>query len=241
METNTVKNFYNTTLQNNPTPYEQERWFKSGQHRAGYVATKKAMQKYALPLLQNDMKVFELGPGPGTWTKLMLEHAPQAEYNLVDISKEMLKQAKEALSTHQNISYVTSDILEYSVADQYDFFFSSRILEYVPDKNRAVHNIVQAMHSGAYGYLVTKTPQEGRVFSKRKGSQIHSLQISANDLIKIFQEHGCVVHKKIHVTCVFPKMHSGFLDSLLSRVCTLLPFAFGGVFSESYAIVFQKQ
>ncbi len=105
------------------------------------------------------MQVFELGPGPGTWTKELLTIAPQATYHLVDISEEMLKQAKGNLKGFPNITFTQSDILDFVPQQQYDFFFSSRIIEYVPDKDRAIKIIASALKPGAYGYLVTKTPQ----------------------------------------------------------------------------------
>lgn len=241
MKTHTVKKFYNNSLKSTPVPYEQGRWFRNSQSYAGYASTKKAMQKYALPHLKNDMEVFELGPGPGTWTKLMLKHSPSSQYSLIDISEEMIKQAKAALSVCNNISYIISDVLDYQSPNTYDFFFSSRILEYVPEKEVAIDNIVQAMKSGAYGYIVTKTPQEERFMSKKKSSEIHSLQISPDNLIELLLKRGCVVHKKVHVTCVFPKIKNGFMDSVLTSVCQFLPFTIGQQVSESYALVFQKK
>ena len=242
METKQVKNFYNTALTKSDDLYENDRWFKSDQSKSAFFSTLSAVKKYALPHIQNGMEVFELGPGPGTWTKVLLEKAPEARYNLVDISDEMLKQAKMALDGNDNIGYTTSDILDFQSEKKYDFFFSSRMMEYVPkeDKAKAVATICEAMSSGAYGYIVTKTPQYARLFSKKVQAPIHSQQISSSELIKLFKENNCVVTDRVHVTCVFPKLRSGALDTILTKVVRFIPFKIGSYVSESYAVVFKK-
>lgn len=241
METSEIKDFYNTNLQKIDIPYEQQRWFKSPQTKAGYDNTKSALTTYALPHIGDAVDVLEFGPGPGTWTKCLLKKAPHAHYDLVDISEEMLKQASFALSDYTNIQYITSDILDFKPKKQYDFFLSSRIIEYVPQKDRAIQTIAQSLKSGAYGYLVTKTPQYKRIFGKPISSPMHRHQVSPSVLTKLLTQNGCVVCKTIHVTCVFPLAHSGVLDRLLTKLCRLLPFTLSLPVSESYAIVFQKK
>lgn len=243
METKQVKDFYNTTLKANSNPYEQERWFKNPQLQSGYKSTKSAVERYALPHLQSgsNSNVFELGPGPGTWTKLLLQKAPTANFDLVDISEEMLGQAKTALSEHSNVSYIVSDILDFAPAKKYDYFFSSRIIEYVPDKEKAVKIIADSLKPGAYGYIVTKTPQKRRPFGKPVTAPLHMQQVSATELVKLFEKSGCNVLKKVNVTCVFPGLRSATADRLLTQLCRLLPFGLGRSVSESYALVFQKK
>ncbi len=243
MDTKEVKELYNTTLKASRNPYEEERWFKSPQRRAGYASTRSAVEQYALPHLQDgtNIQVFELGPGPGTWTKLLLQKAPAAHFDLVDISEEMLKQAAAALATHQNVNFIVSDILDFVPARQYDYFFSSRIIEYVPDKDKAVQIIAESLKSGAYGYIVTKTPQKRRPFGKPVTTPLHMQQVAALELARLFESHGCSVIRKVNVTCVFPGLRSSIADRVLSRVCRFLPFAAGHLVSESYALVFKKK
>lgn len=241
METKEIKNFYNATLSESTQTYEQERWFSSPQAEAGFHSTRDAVELYALPHLEKNAHVFELGPGPGTWTKSMLEKAPGASFDLVDISKEMLKQAATALQSYPNVTYIESDILDFKPTAQYDFFFSSRIIEYVPEKEAAINTITGAMKSGAHGYIVTKTPQQGRLFSKKVKSPVHEQQISTKDLVQIFNTHNCEVVQRVHVTCVFPALHSAFADRVLTKLCRSLPFSFGRYVSESYALVFKKK
>ncbi len=241
METKQIKDFYNQSLQKSENSYEQDRWGKTPQMRAGYLNTKSALHAVVPRYLHNAMQVFELGPGPGTWTKELLTIAPQATYHLVDISEEMLKQAKGNLKGFPNITFTQSDILDFVPQQQYDFFFSSRIIEYVPDKDRAIKIIASALKPGAYGYLVTKTPQYQRWFGNKVASQVHQTQIDSVALSELLQRHGFEVIDSFQVTCVFPGVRSGFLDRALTAFCRLLPFSWGASVSESYALVFRKK
>lgn len=242
MQTSDIKEFYNTSLKASPNRYEHDRWFKNAQRKAGFVSTKSAVERYALPLIDDKTEnIFELGPGPGTWTKLLLQKSPKAHYDLVDISEEMLAQAKESLPQDADITFIVSDILDFKPERSYDFFFSSRIIEYVPDKDKAVSIIASSLKSGAYGYIVTKTPQQKRGFGTPITSPVHGQQVGPDELVALFEKHNCTVKQRVHVTCVFPGLRSGLADRLLTTICRWLPFPWCTPVSESYALVFVKK
>ena len=240
METKQIKDFYNKSLSQSSTTYEHCRWRKNSQAKASYVLSRRAVKKYALPLITEGDRVFELGPGPGTWTKFILQKNP-SQVDMVDISSEMLLQAKEnLLDKTELIDFIESDILDFKSSNTYDFFFSSRMIEYVPEKEQALSNIVSSLKPGAFGYLVTKTPQYNRPFKKHTHSSIHQNQIAPDSLETLLVGRNCAVIKKVHVTGIFPLVHCGLLDRFLTRVIQALPFRLGSIFSESYAIIFQK-
>lgn len=240
MKAEAVKDLYNIDLKTSDEPYEHRRWFSSKRARVAYDATRYAVKKYALPILKDRSEVFELGAGPATWTKVLLEKAPNARYELVDISSEMLKQAKTALREQKNITYVESDICEFKPQKKYDFFFSSRIIEYVSDKDAAVSTISISLKKGAKGMIITKTPQYRRFLIKKPKSDFHSLQIEPKDLSNLLIKHGCSVLQVTPVTFVFPKLKSAFLDRLLFNVGKFMPMYLAKPFTESYAIIFVK-
>jgi hypothetical protein len=66
-------------------------------------------------------------------------------------------------------------------------------------------------------------------------------QVKPTELVRLFENNQCNIIKKVHVTCVFPKLRSALADRLLTEVCRLLPFSIGCYVSESYALVFQKK
>lgn len=242
METAEVKEYYNKTLKGDPRPYEYSRWFASDQAKAGYDFTKEAIERDVLPKLKHGMHVMELGPGPGTWSKVLISHVQDLKMHLVDISEEMLQQAKEALSSYSNFEFTVSDILQFKTSNKYDFFFSSRAIEYVPQKKEAIENIVNALKAGGSGYIITKMPHYSR--SRLLGKKItsfHSTQISPREFKTLLEESGCLVENIRPVTIVFPKMQNGTLDRTLHMLVKNLPLALVMPVCESYAVSFQKK
>jgi SAM-dependent methyltransferase len=241
METGDVREFYNKTVGGSQNKYEFNRWQKTSQARASYISTREAVVVYVLPLLKNASNILELGPGPGTWTKLLIEEAPTAAFDLVDISNEMLKQAREALADSSRVAFINSDILEFTPTKKYDFFFSSRIIEYVPDKQKAIQIVSDSLISDSYGYIVTKTPHPKRFWGRKNQSPIHQHQVSCKELKRILEANNCSVLKVVNVTSVFPGLSNGFMDRQLTILCNFLPFSMSQYLSESYALIFRKK
>ena len=167
------------------------------------------VSRIVLPIIEKNFSVLEVGPGPGTWTKVLLSNKEIARYDIVDISEEMLRQAKDNLHEFEQINFVHSDILDFVPKEQYDFFFSSRFIEYVNDKEKVVDTIFKSLKPGGKGYLSTKTPQYGRFMSKKVNSPVHQGQISAKKLRELFERRGFKVKKIINVNSVFPGLNSG--------------------------------
>ena len=184
----------------------------------------------------------ELGSGAGTWTKLFLEKCPDAKFDLVDISGEMLDQAKENLGSYQNIRYFEADFLDFKPDKQYDLFFSSRALEYVPDKKRAVLKIAGLLRSGGRGFIITKTPKylRARVFG-RKIPRLHQGQIAPRKLKQLLSEAGFKNIAIYPATMSFPLFKSPKLNRLLFKVFYKHGLNFlSEFFSESYCVKFEK-
>lgn len=118
-----MRAFYNDSLGKSVNPYEYDRWFSTPEREAGYRMTKAAIAEHVLPFLRPDMRVLEVGAGPGTWIKVILEHAPALAVDIVDISDEMLAQAQRGLSNYAQVQYTRSDFATYRPENAYDFFF----------------------------------------------------------------------------------------------------------------------
>ena len=84
---------------------------------------------------KNDfMNIVDLGAGTGILTKIIYEMYPNANYTLIDISKNMLKNAKERFNGMNNFSY-----LEYNYADDIpvnhcDLICSALSIHHLDDK-----------------------------------------------------------------------------------------------------------
>ncbi len=243
METKSVEAHYHQTLTGTAVPYESLRWKENPQLEAGFVATKEAIETSVIPRVKSKQHLFELGPGPATWTKVLLHHLSLKTADLVDISADMLNQAKQALAETKtpHITYTVSDILAFEPQRHYDFFFSSRMIEYVPDKKPVVAKIMTSLEVGGFGAIITKTPQYGRWFSRRPAREIHRHQIAPTSLTALIEVAGGKVVELRHVTCVFPKLQSGKADTCLNVLARYMPFWLMKPVSESYLVVFKKQ
>ena len=223
--------------------YESARWHANPLLAAQYQMMTDALNRLVIPIARRASRVLEVGPGPGTWTKLLLKANPGAEYTLVDISKEMLAQAREGLVAHKNVTFVESDLLAFESSQLFDFFFSSRAIEYMPDKRVAVEKIASLLVPGAQGAIVTKMPKPffNRVHG-RAVSALHTGQILPRTLVRLLERSGCVVENVRIATATLPGFGSaranGWIYKLLKYVPLFFPFT---LFAESYLITFRKR
>ncbi len=221
--------------------YESARWAANSLLRAQYRMLADALRRRVFPLIAHAARVLETGPGPGTWTKLLLEANPSARYTLVDISHEMLTRAQGALADRTNVDFIESDLLAYESSDPYDFFFSSRAIEYMPDKAAAVRKIASLLSPGAAGAVVTKMPKP--FFDRVKGrtSALHVGQIAPKDFICLLEQADLVVERVRIATATFPGIGGARLNSFVYAILKHVPLFFPlSLFAESYLVTFRK-
>lgn len=244
MTTPDPKKFYNETMPKKiGVDYEYTRWFKNEIQEAGYTLTRAAITEHVLSDETHiPLRILELGPGAGTWTKLLVATYPEAYIDLVDISKEMLARARGALKKNEHIRYIESDILDFTPEGEYDLFFSSRVLEYIPDKMHFAKKIYSTLSSGGHGFLITKMPHYVREkMLGKEASQFHSGQIAPGTLRAILHDVGFMDIDCYPVTVSIPLLHSARLNLILGRLLGRLPLGlFGRFFAESYCVLFRK-
>jgi len=242
MKTEEVQAFYDKKIRGEyKCKYEHERWFSTPMRKAQYEMTKDTLL-YLLNLEEKQYsKVLEVGPGPGTWTKLLIEKNSHARFTLVDVSKEMLSLARDNLEGF-SVQFIHSGFLESKLNDRYDFFFSSRAIEYIQDKKAYIEKISALTNPSASGIIITKNPKYGRVlFRRRKISALHRNQIKPKILQKLLREAGFEILCIVPVTLHFPFINNSHIDKILfslfgKRSLTLI----SGFFAESYSIYFKK-
>ena len=244
MEHTNVKKFYNDVMPGKfGDDYEYQRWFSNPIQKAGYDLTKIAIERHVTHgEARTPERILELGPGAGTWTKLLVARFPQAEVDLVDISKEMLARAEKALGENPHIRYVESDILEWTPESEYAYFFSSRVLEYIHDKKAFCAKIFSALTPGGGGFLITKMPHYARErLLGRKTSELHQGQIGPAALRDALRSAGFIDVDCYPVTMSVPLFHSSRLNFFVGKFFgrfTLDPVSI--FFAESYCVVFRK-
>jgi len=240
MDTKEVKEYYNSSIKNNQK-YEEKRWFRNEIQKAGYDMTlatiKRAIQN------ENFSSCFELGPGHGTWTKELVKRNPDSIFNLLDISAEMLKLVRERFKTNERIEYIESDFLDFEPKREYDFFFSSRAIEYIPNKEEVAKKIHKILKQNGTGVVITKTPKYLRSkILRRKISDFHSTQVSPRKFRKILLDNNFENIEIYPTTLSFPIFRSAFLNKILYKTLGNLKLnCLSQLFSESYCVKFTKK
>jgi ubiquinone/menaquinone biosynthesis C-methylase UbiE len=244
METKELQKHFNEVASGGShASYEERRWQTDPKVAEQARATQDFIKRIAIPLARNAHMITELGPGPGTWTRLLGEAAPKANFLLIDISGEMLRRAKTVLPETANVELLESEFLGASLPEnKAELFFSSRALEYVEPKQLAVAHIVSHLIQGGEGVIITKTPKTllNRL-SGRKPSVLHSSQIRPSALRALFVEADCYNVRLHAVTFSVPIVRSAKLDRLVAIIFGRLPLnPLSAFLTESYAVTFTK-
>lgn len=155
--TEKIKDYYNSLVgEAYHGDYERERWFQTPLMRDRFVMMEHAIVHAFYRVIPKH--IFEFGPGPGTWTALLANHFPRASFHLLDISSTMREQFFKKRGELKGVEYELGDILEYRTQERFDTVFSSRAIEYVPDKQKVIAKLLEIMSPGGTGVLITKTP-----------------------------------------------------------------------------------
>lgn len=222
LHTQGVQEKYNST---DRSTYEEGRWASSPVAKAGFTLTKEAIERFVLPHLGGMKEYLELGPGPGTWTKVIRPAIPTANIHLVDISSAMLASAQKNIGEDSSITFTESDFLKWTPTKAYDVFFSSRAIEYFPDKRPPLAIIAKALRTGGEAFLITKLPHYGRMkLLGKKADVFHEGMVTPRTLTALFREMGMDVLDIRPVFVVVPGLHSAFLNLLASRILRFFPW-----------------
>ena len=103
--------------------------------------------------LQQPRLVVDLGCGPGNSTELLLERFPQSEVIGLNSSPDMLRKARERLP---DCAFIEADITAWTPAPQTDLLFANAALQWVPDHQRVLRRLLEALPAG--GVLAVQMP-----------------------------------------------------------------------------------
>jgi trans-aconitate methyltransferase len=214
--------------------YEHYRWFNNVRNWSEYY-----MNFYALNRIIEKLKfssVLELGAGPGTWTKNFFFKNPLAKIDIVDISKDMIKQAGLNIGQRKTINFINKDFLKFDTTKKYDVFFSSRAIEYIKDKDPLFKKIFKFLKKGGKGIIITKTPHN---FEKRS---YHNLKIGPKEISAKLKENGFKKIKCYPAIIALPLLGRFFFFNLLlwKLLYKNQVSIFNKRFCESYLVYFEK-
>ncbi|HNV97634.1 MAG TPA: class I SAM-dependent methyltransferase [bacterium] len=216
---NEMKDYFDSAISKKyDDSYEFNRWFSSPSLCLDYYMTGKSILE-RIKCLKFE-KCLELGPGPGTWTKFIYRSSPGASFDLVDISEEMKMQFFLEMRSVSNVNYFVEDITSFDTNKKYDFFFSSRAIEYLDNKLIVFKKIYSLLDKKAKCIVITKNPVK-----KNKRLQ-HQGQISPVDLEKELNDIGFVNIKIYPVIIRIP-----FLNKFIPKF-TL--FIFNKIFKKNF-------
>jgi tRNA (cmo5U34)-methyltransferase len=87
--------------------------------------------------INKKIKILDLGIGTGETTLRILEKFPNAEIDGIDISEDMLKQAKIRLENYlSKVRFFESDILEFNFKERYDAIVSVLCIHHLNSKQK---------------------------------------------------------------------------------------------------------
>lgn len=248
METQTTpdpKTFYNETMpQKFGDDYETKRWHASALMEAQYAMTEATIRHHLFSAdIPAEGRIAEVGPGVGTWTKPLLAHYTSKGFDLIDISAEMLRRAKEALPPERDIRYTEGDLLTWTPHERYALLFSCRAIEYIANKAEVVRTFAQAVAPGGYGFVITKMPHywRHRILGE-KISVFHQWQASPSVLIPLLREAGFMDIAVFPATVSVPIFRSAYLNRFVHALIGNMRLnAFIGFMTESYTIRFRRK
>jgi len=241
MNTIDAKKFYNEVMPNKQgDDYEVARWHNTPIASVGYEQTNAAIRKY-LPSTLQPASILEIGPGAGTWTKVLVEKYPETLMTLLDISREMLDRARTALGDDR-IMYIESAFDDFTSNEQFELIFSSRMLEYMEDKETFAAKVADLLTSGGSAVLTTKLPHYTRLrLQGKRVSNFHTGQIAPVRLGQLLEKNGLKVQTIAAVTVNVPVFKSAKLNRLAGKLIGRLPLnPVTNTCVESYLIVATK-
>lgn len=239
-----VKEYYDNFLSKDKTPYHIHRWHMSAVHEEHFIQTKRTLERAYRNLSGS---VLEIGGGDGMWTKIYIEKCSNLTY--LDISNEMLSQARENLKGYSNkIDFRQGDFLQNGIQDQsFDNLISIRNFEYFKDKDFAIKEMCRLLKKGGSLFVVTKS-KDYNLRTNLHNKTLHSDQVSIKSFIKKLELNGfeiidakpAIFGKLLRMGLfrfIFRSLHSIFLVTNWK----ILPVGLLSIFSESYYVEARKK
>ena len=107
------------------------------------------VQKYLQPHLFAGAQVLDAGCGPGTILRAAASTGRRARGVGIDLGAVRVRQAQEKNGDHQGLQFFRGDVQELEFGSgTFDVVYSRMLLQYVPDKEKAVGEMVRVCKPG---------------------------------------------------------------------------------------------
>jgi malonyl-CoA O-methyltransferase len=125
-------------------------------HSSGQAKAALSLIKIA-PENINVSSVLEVGCGTGTLTSLLVDKYPGARIKALDISRPMLREARERCGRH-SVRFMNADIEKIHVRERFDLVASNAALQWSEDLNVAAERIHSSLVPGGYSCVSVYGP-----------------------------------------------------------------------------------
>ncbi len=120
-----------------------------------YREVEKLTQSYVLLPEDTKAKILELGTGTGQWASRILKLFPNAHYNGVDFSENMLALASHKLKNYADrVNLQKLNLNKDTLTGRYDLIYSSFALHHIEDKQKIfkmIHKLLK--RKGRFLYI----------------------------------------------------------------------------------------
>lgn len=113
--------------------------------------------------LNGDETVIDAGCGSGRLTRLLLERVPRGKVLAVDVSPQMVEQARGYLAPDfgERIEVICRDLLALNLDQVADVVFSTATFHWIPDQDGLFRNVARALKPG--GRLLAQMGGKGNL------------------------------------------------------------------------------
>lgn len=146
------------------TEYDAQREFVIPQMREYYAAAVWAMETGA-----REPAILDIGAGTGLLSAFLLSKFPDARLNLMDISENMLDQARKRFASRPETRYVVCDYSRSGLGGPYDIVCSALSIHHLApeDKRELFHRIHAALNAGGIFVNADQALGETPYFTQR--------------------------------------------------------------------------
>jgi tRNA (cmo5U34)-methyltransferase len=159
-----------------------------------YREVEKLMQSYVLFPKDKKVKILELGSGTGQWASRMLKQFPNAHYNGVDFSENMLALASHNLRSYADrVNLQNLDLNKDTLTGRYDLIYSSFAIHHVENKQiffKLIHKLLK--RKGRFLYIdVTRAHSRNieKLFMKNWENFMRNSACPNNRIRKVITDH----------------------------------------------------
>ncbi len=230
---NTLKNNKNSEIFNKEGDYYEKKFFKNS---VGGEYVDSLEKDIVLKILKElnfseNIRILDLGMGPGRWSRLMLENFPNSEVYGVDLSSKMVEAAKNNLSEFGGRFFsINASMDKIPFEDNFfDIIVNIRAIKYLNNYNDVISEMFRVSKNNAINIVeFPKTNIYLKILKiiplKLFGDYINRIKsFSIKDIKNIFQQdYSYKVYFTIPAT-LYAKINNNFILLCFKNLEKILP------------------